>query len=190
MSNKSESIKELASALAKAQGEFEHAKKDVKNAFFKTNYADLASCMDAAKKPLSNNGLSVTQLTDYDESGKLYLNTILMHSSGEWLSGRYPINPVKNDPQGVGSAITYARRYAFSAITGIAADDDDGNAASGNKEKQNQPTVDISYLKTQILNAPSIAELQTVWSTVPKELQPQLTPDKDLRKQQLAPKAA
>ena len=128
--SRSESIKELAAALSKAQGAFDHAKKDVKNEFFKSKYADLASVIDAAKKPLSDNGLSVCQICDTTETGDVILETILMHTSGEFISGRYPIRPVKADPQAMGSAITYARRYAFSAITGIAADDDDGNGAS------------------------------------------------------------
>lgn len=127
---KSESIAALSAALAKAQGQFDHAKKDVKNEFFKSKYADLASVIDAAKKPLSDNGLSVCQICETTESGDIRLETILMHSSGEFISGSYPIRPVKSDPQAYGSAITYARRYAFSAITGIAADDDDGNQAS------------------------------------------------------------
>jgi hypothetical protein len=130
--NQSESIAELAAAMAKAQGAFDHAKKDVSNAFFKSKYADLASVIDAAKKPLADNGLTVIQTTEFDESNGVFLITTLAHSSGQWISGRYPVNPVKNDPQSFGSAITYARRYCFSAITGIAADDDDGNAASGN----------------------------------------------------------
>lgn len=127
---RSESVKEIALALSKAQGQFDHAKKDVKNEFFKSKYADLASVIDAAKKPLSDNGLAVVQVVDADNEGGIYLETTLLHSSGEWISGRYPIKPIKTDPQSVGSAITYARRYAFSAMTGIAADDDDGNAAS------------------------------------------------------------
>ena len=125
----SQSIKEISTALSKAQGELDHAKKDMTNNFYESKYADLASVIDAAKKQLSDNGLSVTQIVDYDESGT-FLETILMHSSGEWISGKYPIRPLKADPQSVGSALTYARRYAFSAITGIAADDDDANAAS------------------------------------------------------------
>ncbi len=142
--NKSESIKNLSVALCKAQGMLEHAKKGVENTFFKSKYADLASVIDAAKYPLSNNGLSVSQIVDTDENSNITLETILMHESGEWICGRYPIRPVKTDPQSMGSAITYARRYAFSAITGIAADDDDGNAASQvgvpNKEKPLIPT--------------------------------------------------
>ena len=138
---KSESIKELATALSKAQSQFDHAKKDVKNEFFKSKYADLASVIDAAKEHLGKNGLSVSQLTNVDENGNILLETILMHSSGEWISGVYPIKPIKTDPQAYGSAMTYARRYAFSAITGIAADDDDGNAASqqSNKQTYQQP---------------------------------------------------
>ena len=128
--NRSESIKELSLALSKAQLKFSHAKKDVYNQFFKTNYADLASVIDAAKKPLSDEGLAVSQIVDTDENGNIYVETILMHSSGEFISGKYPIRPTKTDPQSFGSAIAYARRYSFSSITGIAADDDDGEAAS------------------------------------------------------------
>ena len=127
----SDSINELAAALAKAQGEMENAKKDVTNAFFKSKYADLASVIDAAKQPLAKNGLSVVQYTITNDAGDVVLFTQLNHSSGQWISGTYPIKPVKNDPQGMGSAITYARRYTFSAIVGIASEDDDGNAASG-----------------------------------------------------------
>lgn len=132
----SESIAKLAEALAKAQGAFDHAKKDVKNEFFKSKYADLASVIDGAKKPLAENGLAVIQTTDFDQAGNMHLYTILAHSSGEWIGGRYPINPVKPDPQALGSATTYARRYAFSAITGIAAEDDDGNGAAGHNRQQ------------------------------------------------------
>ncbi|CAM6005666.1 unnamed protein product [Sphagnum balticum] len=134
--NKSETIGELTKALAKAQGAFEHASKETRNEFFKSKYANLANVIDAAKKPLADNGLAVFQSTDTDENGKVFLITILSHSSGEWISGKYPIAPIKQDPQGYGSAFTYARRYAFSAITGIAADDDDGNAASQPKPEQ------------------------------------------------------
>lgn len=127
--NMSTSIAALAAALSKAQGEFDHAKKDVKNEFFKSKYADLASVIDAARLALAKNGLAVVQTT-HSHGDNLILQTTLMHASGEWLRGEYPIRPVKQDPQGYGSALTYARRYAFSAITGIASEDDDGNAAS------------------------------------------------------------
>lgn len=139
--NKSESIKELAAALAKAQGAIEGAKKDSKNPFYKSSYADLASVWDACRKPLSDNGLCVVQTIDQHDTGA-YLETTLMHSSGEWVSSTIAINPVKNDPQGVGSAITYMRRYGLQAMVGIAPEDDDGNAASG-KTNHEKPNPDI-----------------------------------------------
>lgn len=130
----------LAEALSKAQSNFQHAKKDANNPFFKSKYADLPAVIDAAKKPLSENGLSVIQPTSLDENGNVSLITLLAHSSGEWIAGCYPIDPVKKDPQGMGSALTYARRYSYSAITGIAAidEDDDGNAASQGKPQPKQ----------------------------------------------------
>ena len=172
---KSESIKNIAIALSKAQGEFDHAKKDVKNDFFKSRYADLASVIDAAKKPLADNGLSVSQVVDLAESGDLVLETILMHISGEFISGRYPIRPVKTDPQSTGSAITYARRYAFSAITGIAADDDDGNAASNQQQAPARaitpPRETAPDYEKLINSAKSRPELIAAWNSIPKEKQ-------------------
>lgn len=128
----SQSIAALAAALSKAQGQFEHAKKDANNPFFKSKYADLASVIDAAKPHLAANGLAVVQTTNFTEHG-LFLVTSLIHESGEYICGEYPIKPTKDDPQSMGSAVSYARRYTFSAITGIAADDDDGNKASEKK---------------------------------------------------------
>ena len=130
--NRSESIGQLAEALAKAQGVIQNAIKDSSNPFFKSNYADLASVRNVCHGPLSANGLALSQLPENHE-GRMVLTTLLMHSSGEWLSGELEMTPVKSDPQGIGSAITYARRYALAAITGVATEDDDGNAASGNK---------------------------------------------------------
>jgi hypothetical protein len=183
--NRSESIKELATALSKAQGEFEHAKKDTDNPFFKSTYADLASVIDAAKKPLSANGLAVAQITDTDENGNISLETILMHTSGEWISGKYPIRPVKTDPQSMGSAITYARRYAFSAMTGIAADDDDGNAASHASTNAKQAPVNYvaSINATKTLDA-----LNKLWRTIPHLEQENLTNVASKQKAKLQPK--
>lgn len=130
-------IKDLAADLAKAQQEITHAKKSAENPYFKSNYADLPAVMDAARPALSKHGLSVTQMTDSEE-GRILLITQITHSSGQWLRSYYPVNPVKADPQGLGSAITYARRYAYSAIVGVASmgEDDDGNAASGLPDKK------------------------------------------------------
>lgn len=141
-------INELASALAKAQSEMIHAGKSAANPFFKSKYADLPSIMDAARPSLTKNGLSVAQFPDIDENGKIFLVTQLSHSSGQWMRSWYPVKPVKDDPQGLGSATTYARRYSYGCITGVVAtdEDDDGNAASGHKIDQ-KPETAISKKK-------------------------------------------
>lgn len=122
-------MKELATALAKAQAMMKPALKDSTNPHFKSKYADLTSIWEACRDALTKNGLSVAQVTEFD--GDLcWIKTILLHSSGEVLEGRYPLRPVQNTPQGMGSAISYARRYALAAMVGVVADDDDGQAAS------------------------------------------------------------
>ncbi len=128
--NRSESINELAAALAKAQAVMAGASKDNLNPHFKSKYADLASVWDACRKPLSDNGLSVVQTATASDDGRVGVETMLMHSSGQWLSEVLLMRPVKDDPQGVGSCVTYARRYALAAVAGVAPEDDDGNAAS------------------------------------------------------------
>lgn len=125
----SEQIKDIATALAKAQAEIEGAKKDSTNPHFKSSYADLASVWDACRKALTGNGLSVVQGPMSDE-GRVGVTTMLMHSSGQWLESTFFMRPTKDDPQGAGSALTYARRYALAAMVGVAPEDDDGNAAS------------------------------------------------------------
>jgi hypothetical protein len=188
---RSDSIKELAVALNKAQGEFSHAKKDSKNEFFKTKYADLASCIDAAKKPLADNGLSVSQIIDITETGQMVLETLLMHVSGEFLSGRCNLIPVKNDPQSFGSACSYFRRYAFSAITGIAADDDGNSASTASPYSAkpvlvaNQKTVDyLAALKA----TKTLPELASCWQMIPAELRKTYEHTKNDQKTLLTPK--
>jgi hypothetical protein len=128
MKNQSDAINELAGALAKAQSEIHGALKDSSNPFFKSKYADLASVWGACREQLSKNGLCVIQTThSYDTL--LVLTTMLAHSSGQWIRGTMNVNPVKNDPQGVGSALTYCRRYALSAMVGVPQVDDDGESA-------------------------------------------------------------
>ena len=133
--NKSESIAQLAEALSKAQAEMAGAKKDMANPFFKSKYADLASVWDACREPLGKYGLSVSQMPETRDT-YVVVTTMLMHSSGEWLANELAMMPVKNDPQGIGSCITYIRRYSLAAIVGIAPEDDDGNQASGRKDVQ------------------------------------------------------
>lgn len=128
--NKSESLKELASAMARAQGQIKGAMKDTTNPFFKSKYADLSSVVEAIRTPLSSNGLSYVQVA-HDAESSAKIETIILHSSGEWLScGAVSVPVAKADAQGFGSAMTYARRYGLSAAFGVAPEDDDGNAAA------------------------------------------------------------
>jgi len=135
----SENINELAGALAKAQGSIKVAAKAKDNPFFKSKYADLPAVWEACRDALTSNGIAVVQSPQHDLEGNVYLETTLAHSSGQWMKSSYPIRPAKPDPQGFASAITYARRYALSAMVGVVADeDDDGNAASGTNGKGEQ----------------------------------------------------
>lgn len=126
---KSESIGKLADALAKAQAEVTGAAKDSENPHFKSKYADLASVWDACRVALSKNGLAVVQLAESD-GDRAVVVTVLTHASGEWMRGRIALRPMKADAQGIGSALTYGRRYGLAAMVGVAPEDDDGNAAS------------------------------------------------------------
>ncbi len=126
---KSDTIGELAKALVNVQKVLEGAKKDSKNPFFKSSYADLSSVWEACRKPLAENGLAVIQTMDLQEGADLIIETMLVHTSGEWISGQLWMKPVKDDPQGIGSAITYARRYALAAIVGVCPEDDDAEQA-------------------------------------------------------------
>ena len=129
----SESIKELATALSKVQGELTYAKKDSANPFFKSTYADLESVWDACRSLLAKNGLSVIQMPGNYFEGRMWLVTKLCHTSGEWIEQEMSVPVQKADPQGAGSALTYMRRYALAAVVGVVQADDDGNAASSPK---------------------------------------------------------
>ena len=149
-SMQSESINELAEALAKAQGEIEGASKDAKNPFFKSKYADLHSVMDCAKLPLMTNGLSVVQPTQMID-GQLSLVTILMHKSGQWIKGIMPLILTKQDPQAVGSAMTYFRRYSYCAMLGISQFDDDGEATMDRKKApSDEPVPELVHVGSVI----------------------------------------
>ncbi len=134
---KSESIAKLADALSKAQGEMVSAKKEADNPFFKSKYSDLSSVYDACRAPLAKHGLSIVQTPTFDETGRVGMQSLIMHSSGEWIESPVMLmRPVKDDPQGFGSVITYLRRYCLSALVGISSEsDDDANAASGKDAK-------------------------------------------------------
>lgn len=125
--NKSDSIKNIAAAIMQFQVKCGKIAKSADNPFFKSKYAPLPEILEAIQIPLTESGLTFAQFPDGDS-----LTTILMHpASGEWMEATYAMHPVKLDPQSVGSAITYARRYALGAILGLNIDeDDDGNKAS------------------------------------------------------------
>ena len=132
MMRKSETIIELSKAFAKMQMELEQPLKNADNPFFKSKYVPLENVVDSITRAANKHGLSFTQFPSSDENGNVTVGTMVMHESGEWIEyDPICMKPVKNDPQAVGSAITYAKRYALSAIFGITSDnDDDGNEAT------------------------------------------------------------
>lgn len=135
---RSEQLGELFAALAKAQGAMEHAAKDRTNPHFKSRYATLSSCLEACRKPLSDNGLAVTQPVTLKD-GWVVVHTLLGHASGQWLSNSLAMPVTKQDAQGVGSAITYGRRYGLCALVGVAPDDDDdAHAATGQSRAESE----------------------------------------------------
>ena len=153
---KSETIVELSKAFAKMQKELEQPFKNANNPFFKSKYVPLENVVDSITRASSKHGLSFTQFPSSDENGNVTVGTMVMHESGEWIEyDPICLKPVKNDPQAVGSAITYAKRYALSAIFGITSDnDDDGNeamqlgkAASKTIQKKQVPTTNYKIPK-------------------------------------------
>lgn len=136
MNNSSENINELAMALSKCQGEMSPAIKDSINPHFKNKFATLYSIWEACREPLSKNGLSVVQTMDFIAE-KLCLTTKLMHSSGQWLSSTVPVISAKNDAQGIGSALSYFKRYSLSALLGICTADEDDDAEGAMPKDRN-----------------------------------------------------
>lgn len=162
----SDSIKAIAPALLAAQKAIAFAKKDATNPHFKNKYADLPAVIEAIKPALNDAGISYIQTPAPSDDGKLHLTTTLLHESGEWIADTLVMPLPKQDPQGYGSAITYARRYALAAITGLYQDDDDGNAASGNRgapaqnDESNDPPLEAdAEIIAQMNAASSVPEL-------------------------------
>ncbi len=152
----SENLNELAMALSRAQGEITGALKDSANPFFKSKYADLASCWDACRGPLSKNGLALTQFP-MTEATATYLVTTLLHSSGQWMRSSLLVQPKDDTPQAMGSALTYARRYALTAVVGVAQVDDDGNAASGRHEGHSPKGDAVASVPTDVARKHALA---------------------------------
>ncbi|MGI9297060.1 MAG: ERF family protein [Gammaproteobacteria bacterium] len=153
LSDQTDSLNELASALAKAQGQIKSALKDSTNPHFKSKYADLTAVWEACREPLSQNGLSIIQ-RGTGVNGVFVMRTRLLHSSGQWIEGDVPCitgTNNKNEMQALGSAITYARRYGLMSMVGIAPDDDDGNATADQHTSQPaQEPVIGALTKTQL----------------------------------------
>lgn len=147
-------IKNIAAAFVKAQAEIESAVKDKKNPAFRSTYADLLAVVEAVKPSLAKHGLGFIQEVTEREAGGVYVETVLVHTSGEILrTGKLPIPAGKADAHGYGSAITYGKRYSLMAALGVPAEDDDGNAASGTDKKFASPVKSaqegVTYTKEQ-----------------------------------------
>jgi hypothetical protein len=139
-------MQKIASAFIKAKKAFSPALKDKTNPAFRSKYADLGACLEAVNDALLENGIAVYQETHEDATG-VTVETVLLHESGESLrSGKFHVPAAKQDPQGYGSALTYARRYSLMTACGIAPEDDDGNAATDTKRRQDAapPAQDMS----------------------------------------------
>lgn len=160
--------KNIYAALAAAQMEMGKAIKDSANPAFKSKYADLASVMDACMGALNRNGIAVFQPT-IDEDGARYVKTILAHVSGETLECRVPLIVQKNDMQGYGSAVTYARRYGLMGMAGIAPEDDDGNAAA-----KAAPVVEKPAIRPELQHGEAIRDAwrDSVLDSLPEDATP------------------
>ncbi len=135
----SEQIDQLATALAKAQGEMPVAGKNQKNPFFKSNYADFEAIIEASRPALTKYGLSVVQSPSMQENNESYLITILMHSSGQWVKSTAHHNPPKNDIQSLSSYNTYLKRMCYTSLICVATGDDDDGEKAMDRNNQYQP---------------------------------------------------
>jgi hypothetical protein len=143
----SDQINEIAGALSKAQAEIQNVVKDAKNPHFKSDYATLDAITDMVRPAFAKHGLAVVQIPNYAE-GLVTVQTLVTHSSGQWIRGETSAPVTNADAQGVGSACTYLRRYSLAAIAALAQTDDDGNAASQQaprKREQERPSVPTGY---------------------------------------------
>lgn len=180
-------------ALAAAQAQMGKAIKDSTNPAFRSKYADLASVMDACLPALNANGVAVYQPTIDDDTGR-FVETILAHESGETIRCRVPLIVQKNDMQGYGSAVTYARRYGLMCMAGIAPEDDDGNAAAKAapvvEEAKGGPTP-AQIASDSLRDADTLDALAAIWRDLPPAVKsaPSVIRAKDARKAELQPPA-
>jgi hypothetical protein len=152
-------MKNIATALVKAQQAFGPALKSSTNPHFRSRYADLSACVEAVIEGLNGAGIALIQRTSEDTTG-VTVETVFIHESGEMLEcGKLHVPAAKQDPQGYGSALTYARRYSLMAACGIAPEDDDGNAAT----RKTVATPDITDHLAAIDASGNSDELATVY---------------------------
>lgn len=157
-------MKQIASALVKAQREFSPALKTSSNPHFRSKYAALDACIDAVIDALNNNGIMLTQRTYESDSG-VTVETVFVHESGEIMEcGKLHVPASKQDPQGYGSALTYCRRYSLMAACGLAPEDDDGNSASKPKQQTLTESAVCDFLAS-INAAESMESLQKSYTT-------------------------
>lgn len=161
-------------AMAAAQAQMGKAIKDASNPAFRSRYADLASVMDACLPALNANGVAVYQPTIDDETGR-FVETILAHESGETIKCRVPLIVQKNDMQGYGSAVTYARRYGLMCMAGIAPEDDDGiaaaKAAPQEAPRQAKGPTPEQVACESLTKAATMDALAAIWGDLPKDVQ-------------------
>lgn len=178
-------MKAVSAAFVKAKREFGPALKNSVNPHLKNKYADLGSCLDAVTDALLNNGIALYQETSEDATG-VTVETVFLHESGESLRcGKMHVPAPKNDPQGYGSALTYARRYSLVTSCGIAQEDDDGNAAA-------RKAPDVTAILKGIANSTNMDMLKSNFTHAMQMLDEAhhaaLTSAKDKRKTELTTK--
>jgi hypothetical protein len=165
--NKSESIIKISAALLKAQKSMGDAVKGAANPFFRSSYADLNSIREAVTPALNANGITVLQPTTYLD-GKAFVETTLLHESGEFLSSLTEIVVSKaNDPQAAGSAISYGRRYGLQSFLSVGAVDDDAEAAMGRKTSSPAPAPVAAKPTVKAATSPVVESKATTESIEP-----------------------
>lgn len=163
---KSESIAKVSAAIVAAQSELDNVAKDATNPHFRSGYASLPAILDTIRPVLAKHRLAVVQFPIDDGNGHVGVETTLLHESGEFISNQYGARVQKDDPQGAGSAITYARRYALAAVLAIGQEDDDGQAASKPKREapRRDPPREATTTPTPSGRAISEAQAKRLWA--------------------------
>ena len=152
-------MKQIAPAFIKAKKAFAPAMKDKTNPAFRSKYADLGACLEAVEDALLDNGIALYQETSEDPTG-VTVETVLLHESGETIrGGKLHVPAAKQDPQGYGSALTYARRYSLMAACGIAPEDDDGNAGTKAARESKPDNIGLANAVNAIKGAASVDDI-------------------------------